>query len=71
MARRIFQLLSFTALASDERGASMVEYALLTSLIAVAAVSSEWTLGDNTARTFDLVAGAAGVNPADSVGLTR
>lgn len=39
----------------DERGASMVEYALLASLIAVAAISSVQALGVQTFLTFNTV----------------
>jgi len=55
MARRIFQVFSFTALRNDERGASMVEYALLASLIAVAAVGSVTNLGQQNKDTFNRV----------------
>ena len=40
-------------LATNENGVSMLEYALLASLIAVVAISSVTYLGERTKRTFD------------------
>ncbi len=41
----------------SERGASMVEYALLVSLIAVVAIAGITLLGQNTNQTFTGIAG--------------
>ena len=41
----------------SERGASMVEYALLVSLIAVVAIAGITLLGQNTNLTFQGIAG--------------
>ena len=42
-------------LAADERGASMVEYALLVSLIAVVCIAAVILLGENLDRKYDAV----------------
>lgn len=66
MASRIFGFLNYRDAVRNEHGASMVEYALLASLIAVAAVSAVTKLGDETRDTFVTVAGAAGFVPDGS-----
>jgi pilus assembly protein Flp/PilA len=44
----------------NERGASLVEYALLVALIAAAAITAITTLGTNTSNRFDNIATAIG-----------
>lgn len=39
----------------DERGASLVEYALLVALIAVVCIAAVSALGDSASDTFDAV----------------
>lgn len=47
----------------EERGASMVEYALLVALIALVAVSAVSLFGGTLSSEFDTIAGSvAGVN---------
>jgi pilus assembly protein Flp/PilA len=46
--------------AKDERGASMVEYALLVSLIAVVCIVAVMTLGGNLDRKYDGVGDSIG-----------
>lgn len=43
---------TFVAPADDERGASLVEYALLVALIAVVAIVAVGLLGDNVEGAF-------------------
>jgi pilus assembly protein Flp/PilA len=43
-------------LPKDERGATAIEYGLIASLIAVAAVSVMTTVGHNLSTTFNTVA---------------
>ncbi|MEY2421323.1 MAG: pilus assembly protein Flp/PilA, partial [Acidimicrobiaceae bacterium] len=40
----------------DERGASLVEYALLVALIAVVCIAAITLLGNNASKKFDSVA---------------
>ena len=47
-------------LADEEKGASMVEYALLVALIAVIAIIAVTTLGENVSQTFSNIASAVG-----------
>jgi pilus assembly protein Flp/PilA len=42
----------------DERGASLVEYALLVALIAVVCIAAITLLGNNASKKFDSVAGS-------------
>ncbi|WP_061924463.1 Flp family type IVb pilin [Altererythrobacter epoxidivorans] len=49
MKRRIFRLLA------DERGATAIEYALIASLIAVAAITAMRSLGNELETTFSTV----------------
>ena len=42
--------------ASSDRGASLVEYALLVALIAVVCIAAITLLGDNASKKFDSVA---------------
>ena len=44
----------------DERGASLVEYALLVALIAVVCILAITTLGNNASSKFDSVASEIG-----------
>ena len=44
----------------DERGASLVEYALLVALIAVVCIAAVTLLGKNTSRKFSSVGGSIG-----------
>jgi pilus assembly protein Flp/PilA len=44
-----------TAQVDDDRGASLVEYALLVALIAVVCIAALTTLGSNTSAKFDEV----------------
>jgi pilus assembly protein Flp/PilA len=46
----------------SERGASMVEYALLVALIAVVAIGAVQLLGQNTTAQLNAAAGAIGGN---------
>ncbi len=54
-----------TAHAKTERGASLVEYALLVSLIAVVCIAAVTTLGGKAKTTFDQT-GSSMVAPAGS-----
>jgi pilus assembly protein Flp/PilA len=45
------------ALARDEEGATMVEYALMVALVAAVAVAAVTTLGKNVSTVFNTVAG--------------
>jgi len=45
-----------TAKCKTERGASLVEYALLVALIAVVCIMAVSTLGDNASKKFNSVA---------------
>ena len=45
----------------DEKGATMVEYALMVALIAVACIGMVTTLGGNTGAAFTRIANAIGV----------
>jgi len=45
----------YTNLASNERGATAIEYALIASLIAVAAVTAMNSLGSNLNTTYSKV----------------
>ena len=47
-------------LADEEKGASMVEYALLVALIAVIAIVAVTTLGSNVSTTFSEIASGVG-----------
>ena len=50
-------------LADEEKGASMVEYALLVALIAVIAIVAVTTLGEEVSDTFTAIAdGVGGAN---------
>jgi pilus assembly protein Flp/PilA len=51
-ACRAFCIRLATARAADERGASLVEYALLLALIAVVCVTAISVLGTNAANKF-------------------
>jgi len=44
----------------DERGASLVEYALLVALIAVVCIAAITLLGNNASTKFDSVANSIG-----------
>ncbi len=44
----------------DDRGASLVEYALLVALIAVVCIVAVTLLGKNASSQFDKVAGSTG-----------
>ena len=44
----------------DERGASLVEYALLVALIAVVCIAAVTLLGDNASKKFSSVGGSIG-----------
>lgn len=59
MTRLIVFLQSYLATleASDDRGASLVEYALLVALIALAAIGAIILLGDSIAALFEDIAG--------------
>ena len=58
--------------ATNENGVSMLEYALLASLIAVVAISSVSALGRTVTDTFNDVAAAAGVDDGgDGGGMPR
>jgi pilus assembly protein Flp/PilA len=46
----------------DERGASLVEYALLVALIAVVCIAAITLLGNNASTKFNNVAGSIGGN---------
>jgi pilus assembly protein Flp/PilA len=46
----------------EERGASLVEYALLVALIAVVCIAAITLLGNNAASKFSTVAGSVGAN---------
>jgi len=46
------------ARASDQRGASLVEYALLVALIAVVCIAAITLLGNNAKTKFSTVAGS-------------
>ena len=48
------------ARAEDERGASLVEYALLVALIAVVCIAAVTLLGKNASSKFSSVASAIG-----------
>ena len=45
---------------TDERGASLVEYALLVALIAVVCIVAVTTLGTNAAKKFSTVGSSIG-----------
>lgn len=49
-----------TRFVSEEDGATMVEYALMVALIAIAAIAAVVTLGDNIAIRFNSVADSVG-----------
>jgi len=44
----------------SERGASLVEYALLVALIAVVCIAAVTLLGDNASEKFDTIANSIG-----------
>jgi pilus assembly protein Flp/PilA len=46
------------ARANDERGASLVEYALLVALIAVVCIAAVTALGGNASKKLDSAAGS-------------
>lgn len=48
------------AMVSDERGQDLLEYALLTALIALGAVAAVTLAGDEVQAIFENVAGALG-----------
>lgn len=51
-------------MSDEEKGASMVEYALLVALIAVIAIVAVTTLGENVSDTFvDIADGVGGATP--------
>ena len=64
---------------NNERGSTMLEYALLVSLMALACISSFTSVGRNSARSFELVRqqmqlahagggdGTGGTHPDDGV----
>ena len=51
-----------TAWAKDEKGASMVEYALLVVLIAIIAIVAISIAGKNVSAAFSTIAGSLGAN---------
>ena len=57
-----FQFLAtwLRARVEDERGASLVEYALLVALIAVVCIAAITLLGNNASTKFSTVAGSIG-----------
>ena len=52
---------TFTAMIKDDEGATLVEYGLVVSLIAVAAIGALTTVGKNVTAMFNSVAGQ--INP--------
>jgi pilus assembly protein Flp/PilA len=48
---------TFNAMIKDDEGATLVEYGLVVSLIAVAAITALTTLGGNVKAMFESVAG--------------
>ncbi len=48
---------SFLAMLKDDEGATLVEYGLVVSLIAVAAIFAIGTLGQKVSDTFSAIAG--------------
>ena len=55
---------------SDERGQTMIEYALLAFLIAVAAILLLTAIGFDLQETFDKVEEALGIGTGDTVSTT-
>ena len=57
-----YQFLSawMTSRVDDERGASLIEYALLVALIAVVCIAAVTALGETTSQKFDEVDSAIG-----------
>jgi len=47
----------------DEKGATMVEYALMVALVAVIAIAAVTLLGTNVASRFNQIAGSIGAAP--------
>ena len=59
----MFQLWAkLSAWARDEKGASMVEYALLVVLIAIIAIVAISLAGQNVSKAFSTIAGSLGAN---------
>jgi len=52
----------------NEKGASLVEYALLVALIAIAAIAGINTLGEKVSNTFDDINEKLDVNLAETDG---
>lgn len=52
-----------TRLVSEEDGATMVEYALMVALIAVAAIAGVTLIGENILDKFNSVGGSIGTTP--------
>jgi pilus assembly protein Flp/PilA len=48
---------AFLAMLKDDEGATLVEYGLVVSLIAVAAIIAIGTLGNKVSDTFNAIAG--------------